>query len=212
MKKIFALLALAVCGHIASAQSVTEIKPVLDACNALRDAISVGTNESLRNANNTYKGLAIKEFDLLRLTQGEEMSLDGHFVFNPEFIDSLIVNRQTYRFAQRYADRGRERGTSSKGFIATKNCGIKKNSTLKYSLPSRRHQEIAVVTEPGGAVSLKVYDKKSGDMLYRDTQNIRKGEAFRSLAIELPPNKVTALEIEIKNTTDRDISFVIIGN
>ncbi len=213
MKKYFALLCLILVSslNMTMAQSVKEILPVLDACNALRDAISAGTNVSLRSANNAYKKIATDEFSSLRLTEGEEISLNGHFLFDPVFVDSLIANRKAYEFAQRYADVRAHRGVSSGGKILTKTCAVRKKSSLKYSFPSRGHQEIAVVTEPGGAITLKIYDK-TNDKWYRDTEAIREGKPYRSLAFDLPTNKVSTIEVEIINTTDRDISFVIIGN
>ncbi len=215
MKKTFILCIFMVMQmlNIAIAQSITEITPVLNACNALRDAISSGSNETLRNANTQYKQIPTKEFASLRKIAGEEISLNGHFVFDPVFIDSLIVNRKTYNFAQRYAELRTHRGTGATmgGKIFTKTSAIKKRSSIKYSFPSRGHQEIAVVTEPGGAVTLKIYDK-TNDKWYRDTEDIREGKSYRSHAFDLPTNKISTLEVEITNTTDRDISFVIIGN
>ncbi len=211
MKKYVLILAMLGMLTKVMAQSIKEIKPVFDVCIAIHDAVAVGNNETLRNLNERYKQCEISHFNSLRLIKGEEISLNGHFVFDPVFIDSLVVNRQTYVFAQRYADVARTRGATDRGKIFVKTCVIQPNASFTYSFPARGYQEIAVVTEPQGAISLKVHDTTNGKW-YRDTKAVNEGKPYRALAFELPSNTLNTLNVEITNTADREISFVIISN
>ncbi len=198
--------------NIAAAQNIAVIKPVFDACVAMQNAIKSGSTENLRAANKTLKAQQTQDFKGLRLSSGKEISLNNHFIFDEEFVDSLIVNRSVYKFAQRYADKSRTRGSGSKGKVYTRTMAIKKNSTVKYTFTSRGSQELGIVTEPGGAISIKVYDKKNQKMLYRDTKSINKGLPYRSCAFNLPQGKICLIELEISNRSNKDISFVVIGN
>ena len=123
----------------------------------------------------------------------------------------LIEGRDVYKFAQRYAKREKDRGTSSSGQIFDKTCAVKGLSSVKYSFPSKGLQELAVVTEPGGLVTLRIYDK-TNDKWYNDTEDVKTGRESRWMIMNLPENKRCVLEIEIINTVDKDISFVILSN
>ncbi len=196
----------------AAAQAqLTVIKETVDACHNLQAAIASGSTESLRSANNALKGCDPQPFNSLRHMEGDIISLDGHFVFEPEFIESLIVDRGVYKFAQRYADESATRGTSRGGKIFTRTCAASKKSSIKYSFTSRGHQELAVITEPNGAVNVKIHDK-TNDTWYRDTEDLNVGRSSRTFSFDLPEDKVSTIEIEITNLSKKDISFVIISN
>ncbi len=196
----------------AAAQTqLTVIGEAVDACKGLQTAIVSGSTESLRSANKALKLCDPQPFNSLRHVGGEVISLDGHFVFDPVFVQSLIADRGVYKFAQRYADENATRGTSMGGRIFTKTCAVAKKSSIKYSFTSRGHQELAVITEPNGAVNVKIHDK-TNDKWYRDTEDLAEGRSFRTFTFDLPENKISTLEIEITNVSKKDISFVIISN
>ena len=100
---------------------------------------------------------------------------------------------------------------SGSGSVFLKNAAVRAESSVRYSFPSKGRQELAVVTEPGGMVTLRVYDKSNGKW-YNDAEDVNAGRASRIMVIDLPDDKCNLLELEIVNRSGKDISFVIIGN
>ena len=192
-------------------QPTPEVQATIDACLALRAAIGAGSNEGLKQANKALKACDMKPFNKLRCREEMVPSLKGHFVFDYEFVDSLIKNRKVYKFAQQYADRSARRSTSSSGKVFAKTCMVKKKKSTTYTLPAKGTQYIAIVTEPKGLVTLRIHDK-THDEWYNDTDDVNTGRPSRLQTINLPKDKNSILEIEIINTSKKDISFVIIGN
>lgn len=188
-----------------------DVKKVYETCLQISTAIKAGNTAGLRTANKQLKECAVSSFTSLRCSDEQPLSLDGHFVFNEEFIDSLIAGRDVYKFAQRYAEPRRGRGSSSSGKVFTKTCGVRKGASSKLRFPSRGHQELAVVTEPGGRVSLRIHDM-THDKWYNDTKDVKQGQPSRHFVFDLPANERSVLEVEVINCGDKDISFVVISN
>ena len=153
----------------------------------------------------------IKPFNQLRSRDEQQPSLKGHFVFETEFVDSLVKNRKVYKFAQQYADRSSMRSTSSSGKVFAKTCMVKGKKSTTYTLVAKGTQYVAVVTEPKGLVTLRIHDK-TNDRWYNDTDDVNTGRSHRIQTLDLPKDKNSLLEIEIINASKKDISFVIIGN
>ena len=198
---------------IAIAQELSApVQAAFDACTQMQAAIGSGSNAELRTASNALKTCNPKHFKSLRQLDENPVSLDGHFVFDYEFADSLIAGREVYRCAQRYANRSAERGVASSAsevYATTRTVAAKSSS--KFSFVSREHQEIAVVAEPGGKVTLRIHDK-THDVWYNDTKDVNKGRDTRYMVFDLPTADRSSLEIEVINTSDKDISFVVISN
>lgn len=216
MKKLIiliTLITLILATGMAKAQTLSpKVKSTYDACLSLQAAINTGSNAELRAANKLLKESNPQDFKSLRIVGDEQLSLDGHFVFDYEFVDSLIVNREVFKFAQRYAERASERGTSStSGDVFTKTCMVKAKSSTKFTFTSRGHQELAFVAEPGGMITVRVHDKTHGTW-YNDTKTVKKGKSSRTLVFDLPTDKRSSLEVEVINTSKKDISFVVISN
>lgn len=188
-----------------------EVQATIDACVSLQHAVGSGSTEGLKQANAALKKCDVKPFNKLRCENNTCISLDEHFIFETEFIDSLIVNRKVYKFAQRYADRSAQRATSSSGKVFAKTFAVRGKSTAVFSLTTSGTQYIAVVTEPKGLVTLRIHDIKH-DEWYNDTEKTTDGLPCRIQVMELPKNEMSTLVIEVKNRSNRDISFVIIGN
>lgn len=191
-------------------QPPSEVQATIDACLALRAAIGAGSNEGLKQANKAFIACGVQPFNKLRCRE-KEPSLKGHFVFDHEFVDSLIKNRKVYKFAQQYADRSAQRSTSSSGKVFAKTCMVKGKKSTTYTLTANGTQYIAVVTEPKGLVSLRIHDK-TNDKWYNDTDDVNVGRPSRIQVLDLPKKENSLLEIEIINTSKKNISFVIIGN
>lgn len=192
-------------------QPTPEVQATIDACLALRAAIGAGSNEGLKQANKLLKACDVKPFNQLRCREEKVPSLKDHFVFDHEFVDSLIKNRKVYKFAQQYADRSVRRSTSSSGKVFAKTCMVKGRKSTTYTLSAKGTQYLAVVTEPNGLVTLRIHDK-TNDKWYNDTDDVNTGRPFRIQVLNLPKDKMNLLEIEICNTSKKGISFVIIGN
>lgn len=219
MKRISILtLCFLLSATIAFAQEATvspKMRAVYDACLNLRAAIKAGSTAALRTANTALKACDTSPFASLRATDTSGPTLDGHFIFDQVFVDSLIEGRDVYRFAQRYAESRSVRGTTSAGKIYTKNAAVKAHSSVKFTFRSRDHQELAVVTEPGAtdrdaAITLRVHDL-THDQWYNDTRDIKRGQPSRLLSFDLPSDPCK-LELEVINCGNKDISFVVISN
>ena len=212
IERILFLIVLLQIGIGARAQQPPpEVQATIDACLALRSAIGAGSNEGLKQANKALKACDVKPFNQLRCREEKQPSLKGHFVFDHVFVDSLIQNRKVYKFAQQYADRSAQRSTSSSGKVFTKTCLVKGKKSTTYTLTANGTQYIAIVAEPKGLVTLRIHDK-TNDKWYNDTDDVNVGRPSRIQVLDLPKNKNSLLEIDIINTSKKDISFVIIGN
>ena len=191
----------------------SEMQSAYNACLQLQSAINAGGTAGLRDANQQLKECNPAYFSSLHVVNEEEVpSLNGHFVFDYEFVDSLIVNRLVYEFAERYAERCAERGTSSsKDKVFMKTCMVGAKSSTRLTFHSRGHQELAVVAEPGGLVTLRIHDT-THEKWYNDTKNVKKGLPSRVLVFDLPTDKRSKLEVEVINISKKDVSFVVISN
>lgn len=199
-------------GICVSAQSLSQrMQAVYDACVGMSMSVGSGSQTGLQAANKAFKACGVKEFTRLRLLAGKPLSLDGHFVFDEEFVDSLIAGRNVYKFAQRYAEKRMQRGVSGSGKVFSKTCAVGKQASVKYSFVSKGRQELAVVAEPGGRITLRVYDR-THDKWYNDTKEVKRGMPSRCMVFDLPDDRCTQLEVEVVNTAKRNISFVLISN
>lgn len=188
-----------------------EVQATIDACIALQHAAISGGSEELKQANAALKKCDVKPFNKLRCEDQTPLSLDEHFVFETEFVDSLVINRKVYKFAQRYAERSAKRATSSSSKVFAKTFAVRGKSSAVFSLATSGTQCIAVVAEPKGLVTLRIHDIKH-DQWYNDTEKPTDGLPYRIQVMELPKNEMSSLVIEVENRFDKDISFVIIGN
>lgn len=188
-----------------------DMKNAFDACVAIRSAIESGSRQNLIFANNIFKRYDTSPFSSLRSIDDDILSLDGHFIYNTDFIDSLLAGKNVYPKAQMFANELVRRGNLADGSIFIKNCIVRKGTSTKYRFASMGHQEIAIVTEPGGLVTLRVYDKTNG-RVFTDTKNFRQGMSTRFISFDSDNKKRVILEIEIENRTGKDISFIVLSN
>lgn len=206
---LLTLLALS-CFSVHGQELSDNVRAVYDVCVSLSDAAGSGSAPAMREANARLKEMRAGYFSSFRFVSGESMSIDGHFIFDPEFIDSLLVNRKVYSFAQSYLERSVRRGTSSSCKVLMKTCCVKAFQTVTYKFKARGRQELAVVTEPGGLVNLKIYDVNN-DMWHNDDNDVNMGKPSHVRVFDIPEG-LTDIVVEVVNKTDRDISFVVISN
>ena len=197
----------------AQLQLSTEMRKVFDVCWALRMAISTGNTTGLKSANEDFKKCKVKDFFTLCQQKSDIVSLNGHFVWDEVFVDSLIVGRNVRKFAQRYAEKRARRGTSGSGRnrVYIKSSAVKKNGKAKFTFPSSNHQELVVITEPQGKISLRVHCKKTKKW-YNDDEDVNDGRAYRQQIFDIPKGVKDTVEVEVINCGNNDISFVIISN
>lgn len=218
-KAIYTIGVLLLLNSSINAQQLSPaVQAVYDACISLRTAIGSGNTTALKAANKALKDCHVRPFTSLICLDEEPISLDGHFVFDDEFIDSLIAGRDVYRFAQRYAEVRNVRTVSSSNKIFIKTCAVKASSKSRYTFHANGTQELAVVAEPGrkgqnkeGKITLRVHDK-TNDIWHNDTMNVKTGKESRYMVFDLPDSPKCIIELEIINCGDKDISFVVISN
>lgn len=105
-------------------------------------------------------------------------------------------------------------GQTANDAIITKTVVVKANSSKKYSFVCRGREELGVVSEPGGRITLKIHVTNSSglDVWYNDTKKIKEGEQSRKVAFDTPRDKRNKVELEIINCVNKDISCVVISN
>ncbi len=204
------LCALSIGGYAQSTCS-DAMEKAIDICNQLSTAVGTRSTGSLKSANKAFKAAKLKDFSDIWLSSGEESNLDGHFLFDEEFVDSLIVNRKVLEFSRQYAEKRTDRGSmGGKGHIKLTTKALKAGQTATWRTVNRLDAEYALVAEPKGLFTMTIKDK-TGKVLYTETVNNKKGAAVRRAVFTLP-DKGTEVYIEIVNRGRKDASFALLSN
>lgn len=208
---IFSALLLGI-GVLANAQTLSApMEKAIEACINLSTAIESTTTSQLKTANKVLKAADIVNFGDLWLEKGKDISVDGHFIFDEEFVDSLVVNRKVIDFSSRYAKKRSNRGsTGVNGRVKMTTKALKAGQNSIWKTANRRNAEYAIVAEPGGLFTMTIRDEK-GKVLYAEIVNNKTGASVRKAKIELP-DKMTRIFIEVKNNGKNDASFALLGN
>ena len=187
-----------------------DVKNVYDACLRIQNAVGSGSETGLRSANEALKQCPTKYFGSFKPMDRDELPLTGRFVFDYEFIDSLIDGHQVYEYAEKYARRSCRRQVSAdKSCVSIRTFAIRSESTSVYKVRAFGHQEFAFVAEPQGLITVRVHDV-TNNKWYSDTTNESEGEASRIIVMDLP-DKSCVLHVEVMNRSDHDTSFVVIS-
>ena len=223
MKKIVLIAFTFFCAlNISAQEDATEkmgIQAVMNACIALRDAVEAGDTVAIRKSADDLRAAGTVSFKSLRCKDESIASLDGHLVFDEAFADSLAAgNTSVYNKANAYKanalHKSAYRGQTADGSYLTKTCLVKAGQSTKYIFSSKGHQELAVVAEAGGLVTMKIRVTNSAglDRRYDDTKNVKTGLPQRKTSFDLPVNRRNIVELEIINCGNKDCSFVVISN
>lgn len=221
MKKIVLIVFSLFCAlNISAQEDASEklgIQTVIDACIALRDAVEAGDTVAIRKSAEDLRAAGTVSFKSLRCKDESVASLDGHLVFDEAFADSLASgNTSVYQKADvmNISRSSEQRGQTADGSYLTKTCMVKAGQSTKYTFLSKGHQEIAVVAEAGGLVTMKIRVTNSAglDRRYDDTKNVKTGLPQRKTSFDLPVNRRNIVELEIVNCGNKDCSFVVISN
>ena len=211
MKRLFASTLLLTFCILSQAQNFSDdFNRVYQACLELRSASMTGSFSLMKSAATELKAVEPRYFSTLKCLDDAKLSLDGHFIFDYEFVDSLVVNKKVYSFAQTYSEKGANRYVSNNKKIFMKTCCVGAMSSSRYSFVSQKTQELAVVADGHGLINLRVYDK-TNQIWYNDDQDLNTGLPSRTRVFDIGRG-YAVLELEIINKTDKDISFVIISN
>jgi hypothetical protein len=180
----------------------------------MRDAVANNDSAAIKQSANDLKAAGTTNFSSLRCKDDSIASLNGHLVFDEAFADSIAEGKDVYSKADDLNRSTAHRGQTADGSILTKTCFVKAGKSTKYSFASKGHQELAVVAEAGGLVTMKVHVTNSAglDKRFDDTKNVKKGMPQRKTSFELPTDRRNTVELEVVNCGEKDCSFVVISN
>ena len=197
-----------------SASNTLSIDAAINACIAMRDAVAAKDSAAIKQSANDLKAAGTTNFNSLRCKDDSIASLKGHLVFDEAFADSLAEGKDVYGKADDLNRSTAHRGQTADGSILTKTCFVKVGKSTKYSFASKGHQELAVVAEAGGLVTMKVHVTNTAglDKRFDDTKNVKKGMPQRKTTFELPTDRRNTVELEVINCGKKDCSFVVISN
>ena len=200
------------------AQETTDeslrIDAAFDACIAMRDAVAANDTTALLQSAKELKEAGAMDFHALRCKDDSVSSLNGHLVFDEAFADSLAAGKSVYDKADEMSRTRTHRGQTANGSILTKTCFVKAGKSTKYNFFSKGHQELAVVAENGGLVTMKIHVTNSAglDVRHDDSKSFKRGLPQRKTSFELPTDRRNTVELEVVNCGKKDISFVVISN
>lgn len=219
MKRVcFIFFSLFCAFHLSAQEDVSDrmaIQAVIDACIAMRDAVSANDSAAIRQSAQDLREAGVTNFNSLRCKDDAVVSLNGHLIFDEAFADSLASGNTTvYDHADDMNRSTTHRGQTADGSYLTKTCFVKSGQSTKYSFVSKGHQELAVVAEAGGFVTMKIRVTNNAglDRRFDDTKMVKKGLPQRKTSFELPKDRRNTVELEIVNCGKKDCSFVVISN
>ena len=191
-----------------------SIDAAIVACIAMRDAVAANDSAAIKQSANDLKAVGTTSFISLRCKDDSIASLNGHLVFDEAFADSLAKGKDVYDKADDLNRSSAHRGQTTDGSILTKTCFVKAGKSTKYLFASKGHQELAVVAEAGGLVTMKIHVTNTAglDKRFDDTKNVKKGMPQRKTTFELPTDRRNTVELEVINCGAKDCSFVVISN
>jgi len=219
MKKILFTILLSLTVICIRAQEKTDeslqIQAVIDACIAMRDAVGAGDTAAIRQSAQDLKATGATTFTALRCKDDSIASLRGHLVFDGAFADSLASGSTTiYDNADAMNRSKAHRGQTADGSYLTQTCFVQAGKSTRWTFASKGHQELAVVAEAGGLVTMKIHVTNNDglDIRFDDTKNVKKGMPQRKTSFELPNDRRNTVEVEVINCGKKDCSFVMISN
>lgn len=192
-----------------------EIQDVIDACISMRDAVAVGDTAAIRQSAQDLRMAGTTSFNSLRCKDDSIASINGHLVFDEAFADSLAAgNISVYNKADDMNRSKGYRGQTADGSYLTKTCYVKAGGSTIWTFSAKGHQELAVVAEAGGLVTMKIRVTNSAglDKRFDDTKSVKIGMPQRRTSFELPTNRRNIVELEVVNCGEKDCSFVVISN
>ena len=209
---VFVVLSIPIFAQSESSDSLS-IQSVINACIQLRDAVASGDSAAIKQSAEQLRACNTAPFKNFSCEDTGVVSLNGHLVFDEAFADSLAEGKDVYRQAD---DMNRIRSTRAMVGNAPRTTShvILAGKSSKYTFKAAGWQEVAVVAEGGGRVTMKIHVTNSkGFELYRnDTEDVRPGRSERKTCFQLPNMPPCIVELEVINCVNKDISIVVISN
>ena len=150
-----------------------SIDAAINACIAMRDAVANKDSAAIKQSAIALKATEATNFSTLRCKDDSIASLNGHLVFDEAFADSLAEGKEVYGKADEMSRTITNRGQYTDGKVHTRTCFVKAGKSTKYNFRSKGPQELAVVAEAGGLVTMKIRVTNSAgfDKRYDDTKS-----------------------------------------
>lgn len=191
-----------------------SIDVVFEACAAMQESLEKNDTTALLEAASKLRNSKATSFTSLRCKDDTIHSINGHFVFNEAFVDSLVSGNDAYGNADIINRSTTHRGQTIDGSILTKTCFVKVGKSTKYTFTSRGKQELGIIAEPGGKLYVRVHvtNRNGLDARYNDDKNAVNGTRRYRKAFNLPMNQRNTVELEVINKGRKDTSFVVISN
>lgn len=196
-------------------EETVSIDEVMNACISLRDAVETYDTTAIHQSADVLRALKTIEFIGLYCKDDTVASLNGHLVFDENFADSLAKDKNAYQHAEEILQESIEhRGQNPDGSIKTKTCFVKAGETTTHSFRAKGYQELAVVAEAGGLVTMKIHVTNNAglDVRHDDTKDVVRGRPHRRTSFDLPSDRSNFVELKVINCCNKDISFVVISN
>ena len=214
MRKFLLFFCIAAFCTTVSAQNVLSIDDAFDAFVAMQKSLANEDSVALTDAARKLRNAKVAMFSSLRCKDDSVASLNGHFVFDEDFADSVALGKDVYDNSDSIARTTNNRGQTSDGSILTKTCLVKVGKSTKYTFVSRGIQELGVVTEPGGKVAVRIHVTNNSGLneWNNDNKNAKKGTSRFKTVFTLPVDKNNKVELEVINRGKKNISFVVISN
>lgn len=181
-----------------------ELADFRDASLKLRESVARKDAEGVNAAVSAYAGLRLTSFDRFKVVDGsQEVPLEGHLVFTPEFADSLLIN--DLDLAATTIDEAHQ----LRDFYDCKlvNRAIAPGGKVVYETRGAGRQELLVIAEEGGMLNLYVDGGPDG-VKVQDASATGKPVAW----VVWKMARLGAYTITIENKSPRAVSFVLAGN
>lgn len=214
MRQICAILFMLI-SIISFGQSQSKVYDIANIFNDLTMIIESGGSQTklseISTLINQYSLGPVPDGYLISDKNNTELPIDGHMIFVPSVIDFLSRGNNGHDYAHKaYMEFSKKNKSTNDACVETKVIGP--NSTHIFTLVTKGVQEIAVVAEHYGRLSLLVTDVDNNiTKVERSMES--EGKSFRYIKY-MPPNGQRAykLRIQIDNKRNVEMSYAIILN
>ena len=179
---------------------------------SLREAYGSRDTQLLSKINEELKKYEVSYIQGIDCISNDEPSLEGHLIFDTEYIDYLIQSIPAANFEKYYKQYKSVRGAVDATAICTKTFAVRAygKTRLKYC-DYGGWSEFAIITEPGGLVNVVIRNKTLGTTRELN-ENTGKGSPLCQFPQIYEEGKFNEVEIDVINCTDKDISFVVVSS
>lgn len=153
----------------------------------------------------------------IECVSGDIPSLDGHLVFDTDYLYAYINGENTSVYNKNYERFQHLRGAVEASWVLTKTFTIKANGITKLRFLDNggtlnnipRRGDFALITEPNGLIDVVIINKTTGE---RESlkENNGKGTHLCQFPLFFSDRMIYEFEIDVINCTDNDISFVLV--